>query len=65
MRLRFAVPQPVLAELPGVVPAAIAKAERQIKPLLQRSGHATGPARARLTTLADLTALAEGDEAAG
>ena len=58
MRQRLRVPQTVLAELFGVAKGTIATAERQIKPLLERAGHTTGPAIARLTTMDDLTAYA-------
>jgi transposase len=58
MRQRLGVPQTVLAELFGVAKGTIATAERQIKPLLERAGHTTGHAVARLTTMDDLTAYA-------
>jgi hypothetical protein len=58
MRQRLEVPRTVLAELFGVSTGTIATAERQIKPLLERAGHITGPAVARLTTMGDLTAYA-------
>jgi len=58
MRQRLEVPRTVLAELFGVSTGTIATAERQIKPLLERAGHITGPAVARLTTIGDLTAYA-------
>jgi DDE family transposase len=58
MRQRLAVPRPVLADLFGVSAGTIATAERQIKPLLQRAGHAPAPALARCTTLTELTAYA-------
>ena len=58
MRQRLEVPRTVLAELFGASTGTIATAERQIKPLLERAGHITGPAVARLTTMGDLTAYA-------
>ncbi len=58
MRQRLEVPRTVLAELFGVSTGTIATAEQQIRPLLERAGHATGPAAARLTTMDDLTAYA-------
>ena len=57
MRQRLGVPRPALAKLFGVSKGAIATAERQIKPLLDKR-HAIEPATARFTTLADLTAYA-------
>jgi hypothetical protein len=51
---RFRTPQHVLAELYGVVTGTIAKAERQIRPLLIQAGYAIEPAG----TLAELTAYA-------
>ncbi len=58
MRQRLAVPRPVMADLFGVSTGTIATAEQQIKPLLQRAGHAPAPAPARCATLAELTAYA-------
>ncbi|MEV6866535.1 ISAzo13 family transposase, partial [Streptosporangium subroseum] len=58
LRLRFRPPQSVLAELFGVVTGTIAKAERQIRPLLDRCGYIIEPAETRFTSLADLTAFA-------
>jgi Rhodopirellula transposase DDE domain len=55
---RFSTPQHVLAELYGVVTGTIAKAERQIRPLLIQAGYAIEPAGTRLGTLAELTAYA-------
>ena len=55
---RFRTPQHVLAELYGVVTGTIAKAERQIRPLLIQAGYAIEPAGTRLGTLAELTAYA-------
>jgi hypothetical protein len=59
LRLRFRPPQPVLAELFGVVTGTILKAEQQIKPLLHQCGYTIGPTGTRLKTLADLTAYAQ------
>jgi Rhodopirellula transposase DDE domain len=58
LRQRFGTPQHVLAELFGVVTGTIAKAERQIRPLLTQAGHVIEPARTWLATLAELTAYA-------
>ena len=58
LRQRFRTPQHVLAELYGVVTGTIAKAERQIRPLLIQAGYAIEPAGTRLGTLAELTAYA-------
>jgi len=58
MRQRLGVPRPVMADLFGVSANTIATAERQIKPLLERAGHSPGPAAARYSTLAELTAYA-------
>ena len=55
---RFRTPQHVLAELYGVVTGTIAKAERQIRPLLIQAGYAIEPTGTRLGTLAELTAYA-------
>ena len=58
LRQRFRTPQHVLAELYGVVTGTIAKAERQIRPLLIQAGCVIEPAGTRLGTLAELTAYA-------
>jgi hypothetical protein len=55
---RFATPQPVLAELFGVVSATIAKAERQATPLLRQHHCLIRPGPRPLKTLADLTSYA-------
>jgi hypothetical protein len=56
LRQRFRTPQHVLAELYGVATGTIAKAERQIRPLLIQAGYVIEPAGTRLRTLAELTA---------
>ena len=58
LRQRFGLPQHVLATLFGVVTGTIAKAERQIRPLLIQAGYAIEPAGTRLGTLAELAAYA-------
>ncbi|MBB4936817.1 hypothetical protein FHR32_001122 [Streptosporangium album] len=58
LRLRFRVPQHVLADLFGVVTGTIATAERQIRPLLDQREHSIAPTRIRLMTLSDLIAFA-------
>jgi hypothetical protein len=58
LRQRFRTPQHVLAELFGVVKGTIAKAERQIRPLLIQADYVIEPAGPRLGTLAELTAYA-------
>jgi len=58
LRQRFRTPQHVLAELYGVVTGTIAKAERQIRPLLIQAGYAIEPTGTRLGTLPELTAYA-------
>jgi transposase len=58
MRKRLGTPRPVIADLFGVSANTIATAERQIKPLLERAGHAPAPAATRCSTLAELTAYA-------
>jgi hypothetical protein len=58
LRQRFRTPQHVLAELYGVVTGTIAKAERQIRPLLAQAGYVIEPAGTRLGTLAELTSYA-------
>jgi len=58
LRQRFRTPQHVLAELFGVVTGTIAKAEREIRPLLNQGGYVIEPAGPRLASLADLTAYA-------
>jgi hypothetical protein len=58
LRARFRLPQRVLAELFGVVTGTIAKAERQIRPLLDQRRHVIQPAGIQVKTLAELTAFA-------
>jgi Rhodopirellula transposase DDE domain len=58
LRQRFRTPQHVLAELYGVVTGTIAKAERQIRPLLIQAGYVIEPTGTRLGTRAELTAYA-------
>ena len=58
LRQRFRTPQHVLAELFGVVTGTIAKAERQIRPLLDQHGPPIEPAATPIKTLAGLTAHA-------
>ncbi len=58
LRARFRMPQRVLAELFGVVTGTIAKAERQIRPLLDQRRHVIEPAGMQVKTLAELTAFA-------
>ena len=58
LRQRFRTPQHVLAALLGVVTGTIAKAERQIRPLLTQAGYVIEPAGTQLRTLAELTAYA-------
>jgi transposase len=58
LRARFRMPRRVLAELFGVVNGTIAKAERQIRPLLDQRRHVIQPAGMQVTTLAELTAFA-------
>jgi hypothetical protein len=58
LRQRFATPQPVLAELFGVVAGTIAKAERDTTPLLRQHHCLIRPAPRPLKTLADLTSYA-------
>jgi hypothetical protein len=54
LRIRFSTPQRVLADLFGVVTATIAKAERQIRPLLEQQGRQFQPAATSIRTLQDL-----------
>ncbi len=58
LRRRFRTPQPVLAELFGVVTGTIAKAERQVRPLLDQHGPHIEPAATPIKTLAGLSAYA-------
>jgi Rhodopirellula transposase DDE domain len=58
LRQRFRTLQHVLAELFGVVTGTIARAERQIRPLLSQGGYIIKPAGSRLASLAELTAYA-------
>ena len=62
LRRRFRTPQHVLAELFGVVTGTIAKAERQVRPLLDQHGLQIEPAATPIKTLAGLStyALAHG-----
>jgi transposase len=55
---RLGVPQAVLAELFKVTLMTANRAIRQIRPLLEQTGHTITPARKRLYTAADLTAYA-------
>jgi hypothetical protein len=55
LRQRFRIPRPVLAALFGVVVGTIAKAERQIQPLLAQYGPRIDPAPAPISTLEELT----------
>ena len=54
LRARFRIPRRVLAELFGVVDGTIAKAERQLKPLLDQRNHTTTPTGIRMRTLTEL-----------
>ena len=58
LRRRFRTPQPVLAELFGVVTGTIAKAERQVRPLLDQHAPQIKPAATPIKTLAGLSAYA-------
>src|SRR5271170_479331 len=58
LRARFRMPLRVTAELFGVVTGTIAKAERQIRPLLDQRRHVIQPAGTHVKTLAELTAFA-------
>jgi hypothetical protein len=58
LRQRFRTPQPVLAELFGVVTGTIAKAERQVRQLLDQHDLQIEPAATPIKTLAGLTAYA-------
>jgi Rhodopirellula transposase DDE domain len=58
LRQRFRTPQHVPAGLFGAVTGTIAKAERQIRPLLTQAGYDIEPTRTRLATLAEPTAYA-------
>jgi len=62
LRARFRLPLRVLAELSGVVIGTIAKAERQIRPLLDQRRHVIQPAGMQVKTLAELTAFAAGHD---
>ncbi|MGH3432526.1 MAG: ISAzo13 family transposase [Thermocrispum sp.] len=55
LRARFRTPQHVLAELFGVSTPTIAKAERQLKTLLDQRKHTITPTGTRLRTLTELT----------
>lgn len=56
LRIRFHAPQHVIAELFGAVTGTIAKAERQIRPLLEQHGRQLQPATTPVRTLKDLIA---------
>ena len=58
LRARFRIPRRVAAELFGVVIGTIAKAERQIRPLLDQRRDVIQPAETHVETLAELTAFA-------
>ncbi len=58
LRARFRMPQRVTAELFGVVTGTIAKAERQIRPLLDQRRHVIQPAGTHVKTLPELTSFA-------
>ena len=58
LRARFRMPQRVTAELFGVVIGTIAKAERQIRPLLDQRRHVIQPAGTHIKTLPELTEFA-------
>ena len=58
LRARFRMPLRVTAELFGVVIGTIARAERQIRPLLDQRRHVIQPAGTQIKTLAELTTLA-------
>ncbi len=58
LRARFRLPLRVLADLFGVVIGTIAKAERQIRPLLDQRRHVIEPAGTSFKTLGELAAYA-------
>ena len=58
VRARFRLPRRVTAELLGVVIGTIAKAERQIRPLLDQRRYVIQPAGTDIKTLAELTDFA-------
>jgi DDE family transposase/DDE superfamily endonuclease len=58
LRLRFRVPQHVLADLFGVAVRTISLAQQQILPLLAQHPTTITPTQTRLTTLNDLTTYA-------
>ena len=58
LRARFRLPLHVAAELFGVVIGTIAKAERQIRPLVDQHQHVIQPAGPQIKTLAELTNFA-------
>jgi len=60
LRARFHMSRRVLADLFGVVDGTIAKAERQIQPLLDQRKHTITPTGTRFQTLAELTTYAIG-----
>jgi hypothetical protein len=60
LRARFRISRRVLADLFGVVDGTIAKAERQIQPLLDQRKHTITPTATRFQTLAELTTYAIG-----
>jgi hypothetical protein len=55
VRARFRIPLRVAAELFGVAIGTIAKAERQIRPLLDQRRHVIQPAGIQVKTLAEFT----------
>ncbi|HEY3604186.1 MAG TPA: ISAzo13 family transposase [Sporichthyaceae bacterium] len=58
LRVRFRMPRHILAELFGVTDGPIAKAERQIKPLLDQRKHTITPTQTKFSTLTELTTYA-------
>jgi hypothetical protein len=59
LRARFRISQPVLAELFGVSTPTIAKANRQVKTLLDQRKHTITPTGIRMRTLTELTHYAD------
>jgi|GEM_PF-2542181 len=58
LKTRFGLPRRVLVELFGTSHGPIAKAERQIRPLLEQHKHHIEPAHTSLRTLTEFTQLA-------
>ena len=58
LRTRFRMPRRLLTELFGVVDGPIAKAERQIKPLLDQRNHTITPTQTKFNTLTELITYA-------